>query len=40
LLRAAYGALLRAGREMRAKGTFDYSEDAVPFGEISAMYPA
>lgn len=38
LARAAYGALLRAGREMQAKGTFNYAEEAVPFGDISAMF--
>ncbi len=37
LARAAYTALLHAGREMRSMGTFDYADDAVPFGEISAM---
>ncbi len=37
LARAAYGAFLRAGREMRDQGTFAYTAEAVPFGEISAM---
>lgn len=37
LARAAYTALLQAGREMRTQGTFSYADGAVPFGEISAM---
>lgn len=37
LARAAYTALLQAGREMRTQGTFSYADSAVPFGEISAM---
>jgi len=32
--------LLRAGREMRESGTFHFAEDAVPFGEITALLPA
>jgi 2-methylisocitrate lyase-like PEP mutase family enzyme len=38
LARAAYSALLRAGQEMRATGTFDFANDAVPFGEMNAMF--
>jgi 2-methylisocitrate lyase-like PEP mutase family enzyme len=36
LARAAYGTLLRAGREMSENGTFDFAVDAVAFAEISA----
>ena len=39
LARAAYGALLRAGREMREAGTFHFAKDAVPFAEITALLP-
>lgn len=34
LCRAAYGALVRAAREMREKGTFGFAEHAIPFGEL------
>lgn len=40
LARAAFGALLRAGREMRERETFDFADDAVAFAEISAVLPA
>jgi len=40
LSRAALGAFLRAGREMRQHGTFTFAEDAVPYREISAMFEA
>lgn len=40
LSRAALGAFLRAGREMREHGTFTFAEDAVPYREISAMFTA
>jgi 2-methylisocitrate lyase-like PEP mutase family enzyme len=40
LARAAFGALLRAGREMREKGTFHFADDAVPYAEITALLPA
>jgi len=40
LARAAFGALLRADREMRGAGTFHFAEDAVPFAEITALFPA
>jgi 2-methylisocitrate lyase-like PEP mutase family enzyme len=32
--RAALGALVRAGREVKEKGTFSYAADALPSGEI------
>jgi 2-methylisocitrate lyase-like PEP mutase family enzyme len=38
--RAAYGALIRAAREMKDKGTFGFANDAVPFAEIDALMPA
>ncbi len=38
LSRAALGAFLRAGREMREHGTFTFADDAVPYREISAMF--
>jgi len=34
LCRAAYGALVRAAREMREEGTFGFAEQAIPFGEL------
>ncbi len=37
LARAAYGALLRAAREMQADGTFSFADDAVPFGELQTL---
>jgi len=37
LARAALGALLRAAREMREKGTFDFAKDAANPREVSAM---
>lgn len=37
--RAAYGALIRAAREMKDKGTFGFANDAVPFAEIDALMP-
>ena len=38
LCRAAFGAALRAGREMRERGTFTFGEEAVSFRELSAMF--
>ena len=38
LSRAALGAFLRAAREMREHGTFSFTEDAVPYREISSMF--
>lgn len=40
LSRAALGAFLRAGKEMREHGTFSFVEDAVPYQEISRMFGA
>ncbi len=38
LARAAYGAFLRAAREVREKGTFDFAREAVPYAELNAMF--
>ena len=38
LARAAFGAFLRAAREVREGGTFRFANDAVPFGEINSMF--
>jgi 2-methylisocitrate lyase-like PEP mutase family enzyme len=37
LARAAYGAFLRAAREMREHGTFGFAEDEVTLRELSKM---
>jgi 2-methylisocitrate lyase-like PEP mutase family enzyme len=34
LARAALGALMRAAREMKDKGTFTYAQDAIPHAEV------
>lgn len=36
--RAAYGAFLRAAREIKEKGTFAFAGDAVPYAEINALF--
>ncbi|AKJ27399.1 isocitrate lyase/PEP mutase family protein [Caldimonas brevitalea] len=38
LARAAYGALLRATRELQQHGSFGYAADAVPMREINEMF--
>ena len=38
LTRAALGAFLRAGKEMREHGTFTFADEAVSYEEISAMF--
>jgi len=38
LTRAALGAFLRAGREMRDHGTFTFADEAVSHRDISAMF--
>jgi len=38
LTRAAFGAFLRAAREMKEHGTFHFANDAVPYAEISKMF--
>ncbi len=40
LSRAALGAFLRAAREMREQGTFDFSDEAVSYRDLSAMFQA
>lgn len=38
LCRTAFGALLRAGREMQTHGTFTYANDAVSHREMNALF--
>jgi 2-methylisocitrate lyase-like PEP mutase family enzyme len=38
LSRAAFGALIRAAREMRERGTFSFADDTVGYAEISGMF--
>jgi 2-methylisocitrate lyase-like PEP mutase family enzyme len=38
LSRVAYGALLRAASEMKERGTFTFADEAVSFGDISAIF--
>lgn len=38
LARAAYGAFLRAAREIREKGTFEFAREAVPYAQINTMF--
>jgi 2-methylisocitrate lyase-like PEP mutase family enzyme len=38
LARAAYGAFLRAAREVKQQGTFDFACEAVPYAEINTMF--
>jgi 2-methylisocitrate lyase-like PEP mutase family enzyme len=40
LTRAAFGAFLRAAREMREHGTFAFAEEAVSYQDLSAMFTA
>ena len=40
LSRAALGAFLRAGQEMREHGTFTFAEEAVSYRDLSAMFTA
>ena len=37
LARAAFGAVLRAGTEMRERGTFEFARDAVSYADINRM---
>lgn len=39
LSRAAFGAFLRAAREMTENGTFSFADDAVPYPELSKLFP-
>ena len=38
LARAAYGAFLRAAREIHHDGSFRFADDAIAFAEINAMF--
>ena len=38
LARAALGAVLRAGREMREHGTFEFAREAVVYGEVNTIF--
>ena len=38
LFRAALGALLRAAREMREQGTFDFADEAISHGELNNIF--
>jgi 2-methylisocitrate lyase-like PEP mutase family enzyme len=38
LARAAFGAFLRAAREMKEQGTFSFADEAVSFRDISMMF--
>jgi 2-methylisocitrate lyase-like PEP mutase family enzyme len=38
LARAAFGAFLKAAREMREHGSFDFSAEGVSYAEISQMF--
>ena len=40
LARAAFGAVLRAAREMQTRGTFTFTDEAVSYRELSAMLNA
>jgi 2-methylisocitrate lyase-like PEP mutase family enzyme len=40
LCRAAFGAFLRAAREMKEHGTFAFAEETVSFREISSLFKA
>ena len=39
LSRAAFGAFLRAAREMASGGTFSFAEEAVSYRELSDLFP-
>ncbi len=38
LSRAAFGAFVRAAKEMKAQGTFDFASDAIGFKEVEAYF--
>ena len=38
LARAAYGAMLRGAKEIMSEGTFSYSGQAIPDGEINSIF--
>jgi 2-methylisocitrate lyase-like PEP mutase family enzyme len=38
LSRAAYGAAIRAATEMRERGSFNFAEEAISFGDLSDLF--
>ena len=40
LSRAALGAFIRASREIRERGTFDFAAEAIPFAEMNELMAA
>lgn len=40
LARAAFGAFLRAAREIRERGSFGYAADAAPYAELNRVFAA
>jgi 2-methylisocitrate lyase-like PEP mutase family enzyme len=40
LCRAAFGAFLRAAREMHDQGTFTFADEAVSYADLSALFEA
>jgi 2-methylisocitrate lyase-like PEP mutase family enzyme len=40
LARAAFGAFLRAAREMRERGSFEFADQAVSYRELDGMFEA
>jgi 2-methylisocitrate lyase-like PEP mutase family enzyme len=38
LARAAFGAVLRAAREMRDQGTFSFTREAASYGELTDIF--
>ena len=40
LARVAFGAFLRAAREIRGRGSFAYAADALPYAEANRMFAA
>ncbi|HYR06761.1 MAG TPA: isocitrate lyase/phosphoenolpyruvate mutase family protein, partial [Longimicrobium sp.] len=37
LSRAALGAFMRAAREIREHGTFQFADDAIPYAQVNAL---
>jgi 2-methylisocitrate lyase-like PEP mutase family enzyme len=38
LARAAYGSFIDAAKEIKDKGTFDFTKDAIPYAEIAKFF--
>ena len=36
--RAAYGELIRAAKEIAARGTFNFADDVIGFAELSGYF--